>query len=193
MSKIVIGVIVVIVVAFLGYRYFGGGEAPQPAPAPAPQAEAPAPAQAAGQAVQEAAQQAGQAVQEAAQQVAAGAAGMAQSLASLKVGDVEIGNRIATTVEGLQSALAGITDQASGEAAKAKIEEAAKAVDELSAQVAQLPDDGKKLLASTLAPVVPALRAAADKVGAIEGVGAQLKPTLDAAITKLEDWAKQAG
>jgi cytoskeletal protein RodZ len=205
MSRIVIGVVVVLVVAAVGYWYFAGGERAVEQAA-APQAEAPM--QQAAQAVQQAAeatqqavQQAAEATQEAAQQaaeatqetVAAGSATLAQSLSALTVDGNAVGSQVAEAVEGLQSTLTGITDPASAEAAKAGLEETAKKLEALSAQVTQLPDEGRKVLASTLSDMLPTLRAAADRVTAIEGVGPELEPTLQAALGTLEGWARQTG
>jgi hypothetical protein len=59
----------------------------------------------------------------------------------------------------------------------------------VSAQVEQLPAEGKKMLASAINSALPTLKAGADKVASL---GPELKPTLDAIIARLEGWAKAA-
>ena len=66
------------------------------------------------------------------------------------------------------------------------IEEAGKALDNVSAQVDQLPAEGRKLLASAVASVLPSLKTGAEKVASLSP---EMKPTLDAIIARLEGWA----
>lgn len=181
MVRWIVGLIVAVVVIVVAWRYFGGTEVAEQATQATQQAT-----EQAGQA----AQQAGEAAQEAAGQVAAGAAAMAESLKSLAAGGVDIGSKIGGSVDSITSALEGITDGPTAQAARGRLEEAGKALDEVGASVEQLPADGRKLLASTLSSALPTIRAGIDRVAAIEGGGAELKPILDGIYAKLETWAK---
>lgn len=188
MVRWIVGLVVVVVIVIVGWRYFGGTEVAQQAEQAAQQAAGQA--QQAAQQAGEAAQQAGQAAQQAAEQAAAGAAKMAESLKSLAANGVDVGSRIGGAVDSVTTSLQGITDGPTAQAAKAKLEDAGKTLDEVGASVEQLPAEGRKLLASTLAATLPTIRAGIDRLAAIEGAGTELKPTLDAIYAKLEAWAK---
>lgn len=197
MSRWLVAVIALVVVIFLGYRYLG---APDQVAQQAQQA-----AQQAAGAAQQAAQQAGQAAQQAAgaaqqaaksaadtaQQAAgravAGMTAMAESLRSVTLNGADIGTQIGNAVDGIRTSLDGITDSAGAQAAKARLEEAGRSLDNVSTQVEQLPVEGRKLLASAIGSALPGLKAGADKVA---GLSPELKPTLDTIIARLEGWAK---
>ena len=196
MSRWLIAVIVLVVVVFFGYRYLGAPdevarqaqEAAQQAAGAAQQA-----AQQAGQAAQQAvgaaqqtAQDAAATAQQAANQAMAGATAMADSLRSLTLNGTEVGSQIGSAVDSIRASLGGITDGETAQAAKAKLEEAGRSLDGVSAQVDQLPTEGRKLLASAVASALPSLKAGAEKVA---GLSPDLKPTLDAIIVRLEGWA----
>lgn len=197
MSRWLIAVIVIVVLIFFGYRYFGTPEqAVQQAQQAAQQAAGAAQqaAQQAGQAAQQAAgaaQQAAQSaagtVQQAAGQAVAGAAAMAENLRSVTLDGVDLGSQVGGAVDSIRSSLDGITDNASAQAAKGRLEEAGRTLDNVSAQVDRLPAEGRRLLASTLTSALPALKAGADKVA---GLSPDIKPTLDAIIARLETWAR---
>ncbi|HMR31756.1 MAG TPA: hypothetical protein PKA13_09355 [Geminicoccaceae bacterium] len=196
MSRWLIAVIVVIVVVFFGYRYLGAPDevarqaqdAAQQAAGAAQQAaqQAGQAAQQAAGAAQQAAESAASTAQQAASEAAAGAAAMADSLRSLTLNGTEIGAQIGGAVDSIRTSLSGITDGATAQAAKAKLEEAGRSLDGVSAQVEQLPAEGRKLLASTISAALPTLKAGSEKVA---GLSPDLKPTLDAIIAKLEGWA----
>jgi predicted negative regulator of RcsB-dependent stress response len=198
--RILIAVVVLVVVAFFGYRMFQDQttqEAMQEATqqvqeaateaAEAAKEAAGAATEAAGAAVEaagEAAQAAGQAAGEAAQ--TAGEA--VSSTAALVVGGVDIGAELKGMLESVSTTLGGITDQATADAALPSLEEVRGKVDGLTAQVDQLPAEGKKALASMVSAALPALKELVTKVGSIQGAEA-VKPALDAMIAKLEGWA----
>jgi multidrug efflux pump subunit AcrA (membrane-fusion protein) len=214
MTRWIIGLIVLVAIVFVGWRYFGGDDTAQQAAQQAQEAaqqaaeQAATAAQQAGEAAQQAAEEAATATQEAVQgaaetaqaaaeqaseaagQATAAVGDLAQSLQALTVGGVDIGSKIGGAVDSLTGALAGITDGPTAEAAKAKIDEAGQALSEVGATVEQLPAEGRKLLADTLSAALPTIRAGIDRVTAIEGVGAELKPTLDGIYARLEEWAR---
>lgn len=196
MSRWLIAVIVLVVVVFFGYRYLGAPdevarqaqEAAEQAAGAAQQAaqQAGQAAQQAAGAAQQAAQDAAATAQQAAGQAAAGATAMVDSLRSLTLNGTEVGSQIGSAVDSIRTSLGGITDGTTAQAAKAKLEEAGRSLDNVSAQVDQLPAEGRKLLASTIASALPSLKAGAEKVA---GLSPDLKPTLDAIIVRLEGWA----
>lgn len=168
MSRWLIAVIVIVVLIFFGHRYFG------------------TPEQAVRQA-QQAAREAADAAQQAASQAMAGAAAMAGNLRSVTLNGVDLGSQIGGAVDSIRSSIDGITDSASAQAAKGRLQEAGRTLDGVSAQVEQLPAEGRRLLASALTSAMPALKAGADKVS---GLSPDLKPTLDTIIARLETWAR---
>ncbi len=179
MSRWLIAVIVIVVLIFFGHRYFG---TPEQAVRQAQQA-----AQEAAGAARQAAQSAASSAQQAASQAMAGAAAMAENLRSVTLNGVDLGSQIGGAVDSIRSSLDGITDSASAQAAKGRLEEAGRTLDGVSAQVEQLPATGRRLLASALTSAMPALKAGADKVA---GLSPDLKPTLDTIIARLETWAR---
>jgi hypothetical protein len=218
-------IVVIVVLAFLGYRYFYSEEgqqlaeqAQQAGEQAATEAEETA-EQAAGavegavdeateavegaadQAADTAEQAAGSAEQEAerttesAEQAADRAEQAAQSAeeatAALTVEGVDLGKELGTSVSDSVSALEGITDKASAEAALPDLKAVQTKLDGLSGKVEQLPQDAKKSLASLLGDSLPELRDLVTKVEGIEGVGPVVKPTLDGIMTKLDAWAEQ--
>ena len=184
--RILIGLVVLAVVGFFGYRMYqdkatqdavqqAAQQATQQAEAAAKQA-----ADAAAAAADQAKQAAGQAVQ------AAGDA--AQQAASLVVGGVDVGAQLTGLIESATTTLDKVTDQASAQAALPSLDELKGKVDGLTAQVDQLPAEGRKLLASMVGTALPPLKELVARAGSIQGAEA-IKPALDAVIAKLEGWA----
>lgn len=222
-------IVIVAIVAFVGYRYFYTGEgqqvaeqAEQTAEQAAEQVEETAEeateavegatdqaadtAEQATEATEQAADETTEAVEGAAEEATesteqtAGEATesaeqMAQSAqdatAALTVDGVNLGEEIGTTVSNATSALEGITDKASAEAALPSLEATESKLDELSGQIEQLPEQGKKALAALLGDSLPELQDLVNKVEGMEGVGEVVKPTLDGIMAKLEAWAQQ--
>src|SRR5919106_1674522 len=166
-------IVVIAILAFVGYRYFYTGEGQQVAE----QAE-------------QAAEQAAEQVEETAEEAAQAVEGAAEE-ATEAVEGANLGEEIGTTVGDTVSALEGVTDRASAEAALPDLEAAQSKLDELSGQIEQLPQQGKAALASLLDDSLPELQDLVNKVEGMEGVGEVLKPTLDAIMTKLEAWGRQ--
>jgi hypothetical protein len=147
--------------------------------------------QAAGEAAETIEPAAGEAT-DTAQQAGESAAGAAEeSLAALTVGGVDLGQEIGTTVSDATSALEGITDKASAEAALPSLQAVQTKLDKLGGTVDQLPQQAKEALASLLDDSLPELKDLANKVEGIEGASEVVKPTLDGIMTKLDAWAKQ--
>jgi uncharacterized phage infection (PIP) family protein YhgE len=211
-------VVIIAIVAFVGYRYFYTGEGQQVAEQAAEQVEETTEetAQAVGEAAEEAteavegateqadeaaqsteqaAEEATEATEQAAEEGADTAEQEAQSAqdatAALTVDGVNLGEQIGTTVSDTVSALEGITDRASAEAALPDLEAVGSKLDELNDRIEQLPQQGKEALASLLDDSLPELQDLVNKVEGMEGVGEVVKPTLDGIMTKLEAWGRQ--
>jgi chemotaxis protein histidine kinase CheA len=160
-------------------------QATQQATEPAPQAAQKTTEAAPPQAAQQATGAASQATQQ-----ATGATSQAtQSMASLTVGDVDLGQRINTVFDDTKKTLEGVTDAASAEAAKPKLQEIAGNLDQITELAGQLPADGKQALTGMVNNGMPAIRELIDKVMAMPGVGEVLKTTLEPIKTKLEGLA----
>jgi hypothetical protein len=89
------------------------------------------------------------------------------------------------------SALEGVTDKATAEAALPSLQGVESKLDELSGSVEQLPQHAKEALASLLDDSLPELQDLVNKVEGMEGVGEVVKPTLDSIMAKLDAWAEQ--
>jgi hypothetical protein len=98
--------------------------------------------------------------------------------------------QVTRVIDNLKTSLEGITDSATAEAALPKIQEAdgqLKTADDL---VAKLSPEQKKQVATLIAGAMPTLNQLFDKVLAIPGVAAILKPVIDALRTKLDALSK---
>jgi hypothetical protein len=177
-----IGLVVAAAVAWFGYQWYQDRENQEAVRQAAVQAEA-----AARQAAEKAKEAAGEA-QRAAGAAVQAAGDAAQSAVALVVGGVDLSGEVKSLVEQAGTALGGITDQASAQAALPSLDALKGKVDGLTAQVDQLPAEGRKLLASVVATALPPLKELAAKAGTVQGAEA-IKPALDAVIAKLEAWA----
>jgi ABC-type transporter Mla subunit MlaD len=123
------------------------------------------------------------------------AQGLEQRLASLRglgANGVEAANQISGAFGSLTAALQGITDQATAQTALPRLKEAASQVDKVVSSVDSLPADGRKALYGFVAAALPTINTLLDKVLAIPGVSAAIKPTVDELRLKLDSMAKQA-
>jgi hypothetical protein len=116
------------------------------------------------------------------EQVAQQGAPAAQSLV---VGGVDIGKQVTDGVSSLNTALAGVTDAASAQAALPKLTDITTQINKVSDTLGQLSADQRKTLAGLVAPLLSTLNPLFDKVLAIPGVADVLKPTIDQLKTKL--------
>jgi hypothetical protein len=104
---------------------------------------------------------------------------------SLNVAGIDLGKQATDGISSLRTALSGITDPASAQAALPKLQLATAQIDKVSGMVGQLSDTQRKTLAGLVTPVMPALNQLFDKVLAIPGVAEIIKPTIDSLKTKL--------
>jgi hypothetical protein len=184
-------------IAALGLWYFSrpGGEHVAEAPAPARVAEpapaAPAPAPAPAPRAAEGATPAPASVPEPTQTGATRTApvGQEQALATLRgvgAGGAEAANQISTTLGTLTSSLQGIQDTATAEAAVPRLRDAITQLDRVRASTAQMPVEGQRALAGVVASALPTLNPLLDKVLAVPGGGAIVKPVVDDLRPKLQ-------
>lgn len=114
------------------------------------------------------------------------------ALTEMLVDGVDVGKQVTTALDGLKGVLGGISDTATAEVALPKLQEAVTAIDGISGMAAKLPADQKTALAALIAASLPAIKEAANKVLAIQGVGDLAKPVVDSLLAKLEALAKPA-
>jgi hypothetical protein len=116
-------------------------------------------------------------------------ASMLQKLRGIKVGDVDIGEIATSAVNSMQSSLQDVKDEATAQAALPKLNEAASQFDQLTGLLDQMSPETRKAVADTFAAIRPTLDQLLDKTLAIPGVGAVIKPTVDAIRAKLDTLA----
>lgn len=112
--------------------------------------------------------------------------GTTPAVTDMMVDGVDVGKQMTGTLDGLKTELAGITDVASAQAAVPKLQATATAIDGVSGMMAKLSPGQKTALAAMVTAALPAIREAANKVLAIQGVGDVAKPVIDSVIAKLE-------
>jgi hypothetical protein len=111
-------------------------------------------------------------------------------LQGVKAGDVDIGELANGAVNGLRASLEGITDAASAETGLAGLTKAQSAFDQLDGLVSELTPEKRKILADLFVSIRPSLEQLLDKVLAIPGVSAIIKPAVDAIRSKLDSLVK---
>ena len=105
--------------------------------------------------------------------------------ANLMVGDVNVGQQVTDVFNNATTALNGMTDAASAEAAVPKLNEINDSLTELGGLAGQLPAEGKTALAALVSGQLPNLEALIAKVTALPGVGDVIKPVTDTMLQRL--------
>lgn len=108
----------------------------------------------------------------------------------IQVDGVDVGKEVSGIGDSIRSALEGVTDAATAQAALPKLTEATARVDKLTEMVGKLAPEQKKVVGGLIAALLPALNQLADKVTAMPGVGDLIKPVVDGLRTKLDVLAK---
>ncbi len=85
------------------------------------------------------------------------------------------------------SAMSGITDGDTANAAKSKFDEVGAMLDKIGDSVADLPEEAKSALATVVDKGTEGLKALGDKALAIPGVSDVIKPKVDELMNKLSD------
>jgi hypothetical protein len=122
-------------------------------------------------------------------QIEAPYASALQKLKGMKVGDVDIGEVAASAVNNVQSSLQDVKDEATAQAALPKLNEATSQFDQLIGLLDQMSPETRKAVAETFAAIRPTLDQLLDKALAIPGVGAVIKPVVEAIRAKLDTLA----
>jgi hypothetical protein len=111
---------------------------------------------------------------------------------SVMVGGVDIGKQLGDSLNSLRTSLQGITDEASARAALPRVQAATTQVEKVNGMLGQLSADQRKIIAGMTTPAMASLNTLFDKVLAIPGVGAVLKPAADTLKTRLADLSTQS-
>jgi len=93
-------------------------------------------------------------------------------------------------LDGLTTALAGITDEATAKAAVPQLQDIAKQIEDVKTAAAPLSAEAKKPIASLVASSLPIITAAVEKAVGIPGVAAILNPILQPLVANLEALSK---
>jgi len=101
------------------------------------------------------------------------------------VSATDVGKQVTDNLSNLHQTLSGVTGTASAQAALPKLREAAAQIDKAQSLSGQLSSEQRKVVAGLVNPIMPSLNQLFDKVLAIPGVSAELKPAVDAIKAKL--------
>jgi hypothetical protein len=112
--------------------------------------------------------------------------GLLDKLRGIKVGDVDVEELAKSAVNDVYSSLSGIKDDATAQSALPGLTKATSELDQLNGLLSQLSPEARKTLAETFASIRPNLAHLVDGVLAIPGVGAIIKPAVDAINVKLD-------
>jgi hypothetical protein len=110
-------------------------------------------------------------------------------LKGVKVGDVDIGELATSAVNSVSSSLQDVRDEATARAALPKLNDAGSQFDQLTGLLGQMSPETRKAVAETFAAIRAPLDQLLDKAVAIPGVGAVIKPAVDAIRAKLDTLA----
>jgi Bacterial protein of unknown function (DUF937) len=110
--------------------------------------------------------------------------------ANLTVDGVNLANQLNSSINTLKSALPGMTDAATAQAALPKINAAVAQLNDLTARVEKLSPDGRSAFAKLIVLVTPSVKEMCDKVMATPGVGPVAKPAIDDLRAKMDSLSK---
>ena len=114
----------------------------------------------------------------------------AQVTQNLTVDGVDLKSTLQSTLDGLKTALQGITDATTAKDALPNLDKSAADLDKVRELSGKLPIDGKTALAALVTAARPSIDQLFDKVLAIPGVDAVAKPAIDALRAKLDALSK---
>jgi hypothetical protein len=191
----VVAVVVVVVLAVLGYEYLW----PEPGRSVVP-AEDTAGLPATGDRTaeleaevairaQQVAADAARKMQAAANRVADAERDVANANAGLQLGQTDVGEGVTKAVDEVTATLGGITDQASAEAALPKLVEIDGRLYELQSKIEQLPDATRKTFASLVTTMLPKVESAIERLRKMPGASDVVSPAIEPIKAKLDDWS----
>lgn len=104
---------------------------------------------------------------------------------SLMIGDVDVGQTLTSSLGTLKTSLEGVTDAATAQAALPQLQDVTTRIDQVDSLVGAATAEQKATLKGMAGPIVAGLTPLFDKVLAIPGVSAVLKPTIDGLRSKI--------
>jgi hypothetical protein len=108
---------------------------------------------------------------------------------NLVVDDVNLGQEVTSAFESATTALNGVTDAASAEAALPRLSEIDANLDRLGGLAGRLPAEGKSALAALINGALPELEALIARVSDLPGVGDIIRPAANGLVEKLKAMA----
>ena len=109
---------------------------------------------------------------------------------NLTVGGVNVSGQITSAINSMKSAIQGITDSATAQAALPRLQQAAAQLDNVSGLAVQLPSAGRNALATRVASEMPALDRDFNAVMARPEIAAVVGPEINGLRTKLNALAR---
>jgi hypothetical protein len=109
---------------------------------------------------------------------------------NLTVGGVNISGQITSAINSMKSAIQGISDPATAQAALPRLQQAAAQLDNVSGLAVQLPSSGRNALATRVASEIPALDRDFNLVMARPEIAAVVGPEINGLRTKLNALAQ---
>jgi hypothetical protein len=110
--------------------------------------------------------------------------------ASVTVGGETLAYQVSSSNSSLQTMLTGLTDTASAQSALPKLREITTQFDKVNAQSTQLPQEGRKSLATLITTAMPNINSALDRILAIPGVGDIVRPAINELRAKIDSIAR---
>ena len=105
------------------------------------------------------------------------------------VGGIDVGAQVQGTLDNITSALSGITDAESAQAALPDLTEARDTLSGLEGTLSGLPDAGRTALNSMVSSALPAIRSSADELLADSAIAGVIKPVVDDILARLSAFA----
>ena len=116
--------------------------------------------------------------------------GLLTKLKGIKAGDVDVGELATSAVNDLYTSLVGIKDETTAQGSLSGLSKASSEFDQLDGLLNQLSPENRKTVTDVFLSIKPNLDGLLDKALAIPGVGAVIKPTVDAIRSKLDTLTK---
>lgn len=108
---------------------------------------------------------------------------------AMMVGDVNLGDKFGTVIDGLKTSLGSVTDTASATTALPDLEQFSTELGAIGEMAGQLPDAGKTAFGGIVTTALAAIKPMIETALGISGDGSALKPVLDGLLAKLTTMA----
>jgi Bacterial protein of unknown function (DUF937) len=112
------------------------------------------------------------------------------ALHGIEIGGADLADTLRTSIEGLRSTLAGVTDEATAKEALPSLSNYSSQLEALANGVESIPTDARSVLVTALGGAMPTINELFAKVLALPGVEAVIGPTLSAIRQHLERLAQ---